>query len=981
MSCRAVVFLALCGICSSVAAQSSPETAIRDHYLRELAGHGTRCVVLHGVRILQSVTEGDSVSVDVEAVATTWTTMPGSRPATESHFATMTLRRDGDDWRVTSMRKSEELLADRLAGATSDTERISILDEAPDQQTPALVAALCRRAVKKINERAPDAAQTLIDVAERVAAECRTADTRSAILGVQSVLARRRGEPLRRGIELVTQSLAAAEESGDADAIARALLRLGRAQTEMSGTGTPPLEPYMRILALSDWIEDRATVSLAASALSQRFNNLVDTRNGLRYALLAEKEAEASGDRMSLLSALMNTSGVYAGQGDAELQRRYLERSLDLARELDFPATAASILAALGSLYSGSDDPEQRARADALYAQGLAMIGCNEPGVGTDLLVSRALLAMDSGRLQNAEADLYEAIRRGLASSEAILNRVLFAFARLRLLQQRPEESLAFTNQVRQFMATRAPDSRLHLATAKALRALHRTDEAKRELEEGCRTLEASRSDISSDPRQQQSFLVDRLDIFRELIDLLLERGEKREALAVADRMKARSLLDMRSSGGKSFEDAWTESERRERLTLEQAIVQLNRAARLKANDEALQRARIALEEFQARAAALHGSPEPAAGLRDPANLPASLEGVTVVDFVIGEEKTTVFALERRPDGSTDLQTARIAVSQRALRKEVDDFARRIAQRDLDYGAAAHRLYDLLLRPVEAGLLRNRMLCIIPDSILWKLPFAALLRPNGEHLAARTAIFYAPSLAVLTAPAPHRDPANESQVVDLIAFANPSLDGTRRRSIGEVYRSVPLDPLPEAEEEVRELARLYGPLRSRVYTGSLAREATLKEEVAHARILHVATHGVLNDTAPMFSALVLVAAPEDATEDGLLEAREVVRLPVRADLTILSACDTASGRLTPGEGIVGMTWAFLAAGSATSVSSQWRAESASTSRLMVELHQRLLRGASPASALRGAQLALQRDRRWSHPFYWAPFVVIGAGNN
>ena len=127
----------------------------------------------------------------------------------------------------------------------------------------------------------------------------------------------------------------------------------------------------------------------------------------------------------------------------------------------------------------------------------------------------------------------------------------------------------------------------------------------------------------------------------------------------------------------------------------------------------------------------------------------------------------------------------------------------------------------------------------------------------------------------------------------------------------------------------------------------------------------------------MFSSLVL--SSDSASEDGLLEAREIVGLELGAETVVLSACDTGkSGTRGSRDPVVGWSWAFLAAGCRTTVVSQWKAQSAATATLMIEFHRRLARGQSEAEALRGAQLVLRRDPRYRHPFYWAPFIVVGA---
>ena len=188
-----------------------------------------------------------------------------------------------------------------------------------------------------------------------------------------------------------------------------------------------------------------------------------------------------------------------------------------------------------------------------------------------------------------------------------------------------------------------------------------------------------------------------------------------------------------------------------------------------------------------------------------------------------------------------------------------------------------------------------------------------------------------------------------------------------------------LEPLPEAERQVKELAKLYGPARSKIYIGPDAQEARVKTEAANYGILHLAAHGILNDKNPMYSQVVLSQPEGDINEDGMLEAWEIMKLDLKADLVVLSACDTARGKVGNGEGMIGLSWAFFVAGVPTTVASQWSVESASTTELMVEFHRNLERHKSKAESLRQAMLKLLRSKEYNRPFFWAGFVVVGNG--
>jgi CHAT domain-containing protein len=217
----------------------------------------------------------------------------------------------------------------------------------------------------------------------------------------------------------------------------------------------------------------------------------------------------------------------------------------------------------------------------------------------------------------------------------------------------------------------------------------------------------------------------------------------------------------------------------------------------------------------------------------------------------------------------------------------------------------------------------------------------------------------------------------------LLALGNPTVGKDTIEHTTLSLRGEKLNPLPEAEEEVRGVGRLYGPAHSRIYIGPEASEARVKADAGQAEVLHFATHSMLDDAAPLYSHLVLAGG--DAGEDGLLEAWELMQMDLKADLAVLSACETARGHFGAGEGMVGLTWALFVAGVPTTVVSQWKVESASTRDLMVSFHRRLQASdsaktrTSKADALRMASIGLLRNPETSHPFYWAGFVLVGDG--
>ena len=156
----------------------------------------------------------------------------------------------------------------------------------------------------------------------------------------------------------------------------------------------------------------------------------------------------------------------------------------------------------------------------------------------------------------------------------------------------------------------------------------------------------------------------------------------------------------------------------------------------------------------------------------------------------------------------------------------------------------------------------------------------------------------------------------------LIAFGNPVVGKDEQRNAD-------LCPLPEAEQEVSSIAKSFDEKNSRVFIGRDASEKSFKTLAPTYSIVHLATHGVIDNRQPLYSHLLLTKTEGDPENDGRLEARQIMDMNLNADLAVLSACETANGKVAPGEGVIGMSWAFFVAGTRSMVVSQWKISSAS----------------------------------------------------
>ncbi|HEY2962068.1 MAG TPA: CHAT domain-containing protein, partial [Pyrinomonadaceae bacterium] len=349
-----------------------------------------------------------------------------------------------------------------------------------------------------------------------------------------------------------------------------------------------------------------------------------------------------------------------------------------------------------------------------------------------------------------------------------------------------------------------------------------------------------------------------------------------------------------------------------------------------------------------------------------------------LLEYLVTADKTYLFVSSKTTaNEEPEVQLYTLPISRELLSQKIERFRDQLAARDLGFRSSASKLYELLVKSAAPQLRDKANLIIVPDDTLWDLPFQALVTTENKFLIENSAISYAPSVTVLREM--NRRRKATPAAASLFALGNPNVGAETMQRVALKVRDGKLEPLPEAEEEVKALRGLYGGSLSRVYIGAEAREDRVKSEAGGARILHFATHGMLDNISPMYSHLAL--AQGGANEDGLLEAWELMQLDLHADLAVLSACETARGRIGPGEGMIGFSWAMFIAGVPSLVVSQWKVESASTRDLMVDFHRGLMPAArlSKSEALRRAALKLMKNSTTNHPFYWAGFVLVGDG--
>ncbi len=963
-------------------------------------------IVVSNMAIAETKFEGDKARLRVQ-VEMSSTDVKTGKAATDKSVRILECVKESGAWKVWRETDAVEELAALLVAAKSEQEKTALLDRDKELVNPALVEALRRLAEGLSNRKEYESALSVYGTAQGIATAISDQRGMARILHGIGTVWRLTGK-YTEALESYRKSQQIFESTGDKDSIARVLLDIGIAH-ESGYEYTQALEDYSKGLALAEEVKDQDYIN----RLLQHAGALYLLREG-DYARALEcfqKSLAISRtikDQGREAYALNSIGRVYLSQHDSAEALRYLQQALDLGRKIGDKGAIGTAIGNSGIAYRYQGDFDN---ALERYREALAVF--EETGDNHGIAASFDAL----GELYSFRKDYDQALvffDRGLKLSQEHGDQrrtisVLISMAEARYAQRDLVKALDLAD--RALAGARKIEDRRFVGSCREIagkiyQALHKPDEARRAFDDAIAVVESRREGVVGGAYQQSSFLADKLDAYYGMVGVLVAQSEFSEALSYAERAKGRTLLDVLGNRRVNIKKAMTTAEREREEELQTKLVSLNRqlgaekatskpdAGHVADLQSGLEQAQLQDSDFHTNLYAAHpelraqrGQIQPlsfsdAAGL-----LPDSHSAI--LEFVVAEEKTYLFVLTRNTGvnaTSPELNVYAIDVKARDLEKETEQFRRQLSVRDLQFSAAALRLFKLLLQPAQAQLSGVTALLIVPDGPLWNLPFQAMQPRPGHYLLEDYAVAYAPSLTILREMVGLRLRNKDAPAIaahqTLLAMGNPALASATSELAKLTYRDEKLAPLPEAAREVKTLGSLYGRQQSKVFVGVAAAEDRFKAQAGEFRILHLATHGFLNDANPMYSHVLL--SPGSAKEDGLLEAWEIMNLDLHADLVVLSACETARGHISRGEGVLGLSWAFFVAGVPTTVVSQWKVESTSTAELMLAFHQALKtehshasRTFSTARALQHAELRVLHDPRFSDPVYWAGFIVVG----
>ena len=734
---------------------------------------------------------------------------------------------------------------------------------------------------------------------------------------------------------------------------------------------------------------DRAGEATARAWQRQAVGDFEGALAAFREAMMIGRE---SGDR-AVEAASINWIGlVHQFLGDYNTADESYHRALAMAREIGNRDVEGIALFHIGWLHFMRHD--FRAAVES-YQESLVMRRAVGDRKGEGLTLMNLGMTYNSlGQYEKAlqyESEALPLVQQySQRTSEAdVLDHMGIALT----LLHRPEE--AVERHTRALEIRRAfggrwnfPFSLSHRAAA--YEALGRTAEAAHDMREVIDIVESGRRNLST-KRFRASLFTGMVGHYEHAINVLMESHDEIEAFSMSERARARLTLD-------AVRDALARAESAEGQSVfarEDALLdELDRRRRdIEADTATLEKElHDVQEEIRRRYPTLAAARNADAFGADTIRAELLDDRTAVVEYFLGREKSFLFVLTRDTITAYPLPP-RTGIEDSAVRLHalLSQGDRRTGQRELESALAS--LSSMIVKPVPPHIDR---LIIVPDGALFYVPFAAL---QGED---PFQIVMAPSASTLVMLR-RREAARPRAARNLAIFADPVFSADDLRVVGrasarpgpraglkpglpdDLLRSAhdaglkDLRRLPATREEANAIAALVRGGARKALDFDASRDSVLGEHLADYRVVHFATHALVNAQHPELSGIVLsLVDRRGGPVNGFLRVADLYRMDGAGDLVVLSACRTATGKELRGEGIVGLVSGFMNAGSPRVVASYWDVHDQPTAELMKRFYRAMYSGGmSPAAALQTAQRSMRAEPRWRSPAYWAAFALYG----
>jgi pentatricopeptide repeat protein len=463
---------------------------------------------------------------------------------------------------------------------------------------------------------------------------------------------------------------------------------------------------------------------------------------------------------------------------------------------------------------------------------------------------------------------------------------------------------------------------------------------------EAIEIVENQRSTIYTE-KQRISYFERKFDMYASLISLLVKTGKVEEAFEYVERSKSRALVDILGQSEIVF------TERSDKTTYDDIILTQLELDTLSSETSLSPSQRKVISRKIERSIQVEPK-ESHFEIVSLANvttvtakeaLEMSQNNFDIIEYFLTDKRFFIFVLRKG-----QIRVESLSISKDEIHRLLLDFRSKVMLGDKEANFSSKALYYLLIDPVKQ-LLESSKICIIPHSILHYLPFQALY-DGHSYFIQQHQVFYAPSMTVLRFCFQKRSENKKS----LLAIGPPSFDDASLQ-------------LKFAENESYLVSTNFQ--QNLLLMREQANESNFRKYAGEYDIVHIATHGYFSKDAPMKSYLLLQG---DQDNDGKLSAYELFGIKLHSYLVTLSACQTAVGRLSRGDEMLGLMRGLIYAGTPSIVASLWNVDDASTAELMNEFYSNLT-SMDKAEALQYAQLKIMQKK--VSPFFWAPFVLIG----
>ncbi|MEW5860481.1 MAG: tetratricopeptide repeat protein [Cyanobacteriota bacterium] len=722
-----------------------------------------------------------------------------------------------------------------------------------------------------------------------------------------------------QSLDKYQQSLALAREMGQPEIEVEVLNNIGGIYINLSKY-QEGIEFYQQSLTLARKINDRKSEAGILSNLGTVYKNLNDTPQAIRYyqqslAITDETNPQQSAlevrEKQKLFAqTILNLGNLYQEAGNGDKAKEYYQKSLKIAQEINDQNLQADILNFWGILsYQNLGDYRQ---AREYYQQSLALAKENNNKRGEAKAIGNlGLIYISLGDYDKA----INYFQQGLAIS--------------RELKNKRAEAIALNNLGLAFMRS------------------GKLTEAEKYLKSGIEVLESVREGLGGNDANKVSLFEDQASTYRNLQQALIAQNKTEAALEVAERGRARAFVELLAS-------RLSESSAPATFTSPN-INKIKQIAKIQ--NSTLVEYSIVYEDLNTEGQKTQ---------------PQSSEIYIWVVKPTGEvafRKVNLKSLQQQKKSSLE----ELVVSSR---ESIGVRGRGLAVEARVNGSQEKQgfkeLHELLIKPISDLLPKdpNARVIFIPQGELFLVPFPALQDASGKYLIEQHTILTAPSIQVL-------DLTNQQQQLvgtrssasvqnqDVLIVGNPTMPSVPAK-IGDPPTQ--LSSLPGAEREALAIAPLFN---TKAFIGSQATKAAIVQQMPKARIIHLATHGLLDDIRGLGSAIALAPSGND---NGLLTAEEILDLKFNAELVVLSACDTGRGRIT-GDGVIGLSRSLMSAGVPSVIVSLWQVPDAPTASLMTEFYQNLQKTPDKAAALRSAMLSTMKQH--PDPKDWGAFTLIG----